>query len=385
MHLCRSSKEHPKGNEVKANRFIIPAILLSLVTSFLVSQPVMKYAGSDQSLEGRWTWALGQESPAGRDRSFWIGYSIKRLMGADSYILSGRVSSKTMAARRSLYALVSGDSSQRDVRSRLERWSDDHSEIFKRMKDIALLFRVERNSSGLPEVHTLDECTMDLGFDLGNTPLLWLGTASDDESVGRLEKLFTTASSDNLKKDIVRAAGIHQSSSLVFQFLTDVLRNGESDEVRAQAAFWIGEQDNPESLKILLNTAEQDKSLNISEQAVYAISRLDTDASTDALISLARSADSPKIRGKATFWLGQKASQKALATLSDIIANDEETEVQRQALFALSQMHGPEGVERLIKIARTHPNPRIRKQAIQLLGNSDDPKALDALIAIVRN
>lgn len=383
MLSSRFSKESRRGNDVKASLFVLPFLVLNFATSVVNSQPITQYAGNDTTIEGRWKWAYGQGSRLGNHQSFWIGYGIKRLMDADSYVLSGRVSSRTLDRGKSLYALITRDTS-RQVRSAIERWSGGRVGILKRMKDIALLFLVERNPSGFLEAGKLSECTMDLGFDLGDRPLFWLGTADDNESVRRLRNLYDATSSLDFKKDLVRAAGVHQPSSDVFHFLTGVLKAAESDVVRAQAAFWIGEQDNPEALKILLNAAEKDSSLKVREQAVFAISRLDTNESTDALISLARTANSPKIRGKATFWLGQKASQKAVATLEDIIANNEETEVQRQALFALSQMKGTEGVERLIRIARTHPNPRIRKLAIQLLGQSDDPKALDALIAIVR-
>lgn len=252
------------------------------------------------------------------------------------------------------------------------------------MKDVALLFFVSRNSSSTHVIQKINECTMELTFNLKDKPLFWLGTYGDDESIRRLKEVFGEATTVDLKKDLVEAIGIHQHSRDAFPFLSNLLTGQESDDVRAKAAFWMGEQDNPEGLKVLIEVAEKDRSLKVREEAVFAISRLDSDEATDALISLARKADNPKVRGKAAFWLGQKASRKVVATLENIIADDEETGVQKQALFALSQIKDTEGVERLINVATSHPNPRIRKQAIQILGQSDDPKALEALIEIVR-
>lgn len=383
MRSCKSSKESRKVSDVKTIRLTFVSCLLFVLFPGLQGQPVTKYEGTNATLQGRWKWALQQGSQPGRAEDFWIGYSFSRLMGEDSYILSGNVWSGTLEPKRSLYALITGDTT-REERRAMERRSHGEPGIFKHMKDIALLFLVRRNPSGGGEIQKVRECTMDLAFNLNGRPLFWLGAATDDESVRELKEIFGEATMPGLKKDLITAIGLHQSSTAAFPFLRDVLTGKESDDVRASAAFWIGEQVQPESMKVLLNAAERDKSLKVREQAVFAISRFNSDESTDALISLARTADNPKVRGKAAFWLGQKASRKAVATLENIIADDEETEVQRQALFALSQMKDTEGVDQLIKIARTHPNPRIRKQAVQLLGQSDDPRALDALIAIIR-
>jgi HEAT repeat protein len=357
--------------------------VLVIALSSLEAQTVSKYAGDDTTLDERWKWASQRASALDDAKECWIGYRIQRLMDDDAFILSGNIFSGTLERRNSLYTLISGQKSE-EANSTRELRSRGESKIFKRMKDVALLFFVSRNSSGSPVTKKLDECTMELSFNLKGKPLFWLGTFGDDESIRRLKKVFAEATTVELKKELVEAIGIHQHSNDVFPFLSNLLTGKESDDVRAKAAFWMGEQDHPEGLKVLVDGAEKDRSLKVREETVFAISRLDSDESTDALISLARKADNPKVRGKAAFWLGQKASQKVVATLENIIADDEETEVQRQALFALSQIKDTEGVERLIRIARSHPNPRIRKQAIQILGQSDNSKALEALIEIVR-
>jgi HEAT repeat protein len=368
---------------VKIQRLSFLTCFLAIAFSALDAQTISRYAGKETTLEGRWKWAIQQSSQVRDGKDCWIGYRIKRLMDEDSYISSGKSYRGRPERGYSLYALISGDTSERSGSAR-ELRSRGESKIYKRMKDVAFFFHVARKSPGGSGVQKIDECTMELSFDFKNEPLFWLDSAGDDESVRRLEKLFGEATTSILKRQLVEAIGIHQNSDEVFLFLNRLLNGREAGDVRAKAAFWMGELDNPEGLKPLMAIAEKDSSLKVREAAVFAISRFDVDESTDDLISLARTADDPKVRGKAAFWLGQKASRKALATLENIVDDDEETAVQRQALFALSQFKDKEGVERLIDIAKNHRNPRIRKQAIQILGQSDDPRALEALIEIAR-
>jgi HEAT repeat protein len=343
----------------------------------LSAQDVFKYAGNDPSLDARWSWALHEAKQSENVNEFWIGYSIKRLMSNDSYILSNGIFSGPHGTRESISTVLSLDQPAA-VNEK------EGARVFKRLKDVGLFFRINAKSSDAYAIEAMSLCDLELSIDLKKDRVYWLGSTDEDQSVGRLKKLLTNESPEKVKKALVEAIGIHQTSALVYPLLGEILAGSSSDEVRSQAAFWIGEQNNPAGLKLLLGIAENDKSLKVREQAVFGLSRYDSEASTDALIALARTAKDTKIRSKAAFWLGQKASQKAVVTLEDIVAGDEESEVQRQALFGLSQTKDKEGVERLIKIAETHPNPRIRKLAIQLLGQSDDPKALDAIIAIVR-
>jgi HEAT repeat protein len=363
---------------------MVPLSCFLIVAFFsLDAQTVSHYAGNDTTLEGRWKWAIQQSTRVKDGEEYWIGYSIKRLMDEDSYILSGKIFRGMLERRNSIYALIAGEKSGGAANAR-ELRSRGGPAIFKRMKDVAFLFHLSRKTSGGTEVQSIVECNMELSVDFKNTPLFWLGSAGDDESVRHLEEMLGEAATIGLKKGLVEAIGIHQRSNEVFPFLNRLLNGKEPEEVRAKAAFWMGETDNRDGLKPLMTIAEKDGSLKVREAAVFAISRFDTDESTDDLISLARTADNPKVRGKAAFWLGQKASRKAVATLENIIQDDEETAVQRQALFALSQIKDKEGVERLMSIAKNHPSPRIRKQAIQILGQSDDPRALEALIEIAR-
>jgi HEAT repeat protein len=358
--------------------------LVMVVVCGLNAQEVVRCPQQSPSLSDRWTWASGDGSRSINAKEYWVGYSVKRMMNEDSFISSGNFYSGNGGTRRSLHEVISGEISGQSGGDKA--WGGSKkNKIFKVRKDVAILFAVSGELDAEGAIRRFELSNMELSVDLKNKPLLWLGEAEDEQSVSLLKGLFDRHTSNDLRKSLVMAIGIHQNAKQVFPFLADVLKSDKADDIRSQAAFWLGQQDLPESLTLLTSAAQDDRSAKVREQSVFAVSQLSSDESLDALINLSRKAKDSKIRGKAVFWLGQKASQKAVATLESIIEDDETTDVQRQALYALAQIRTSEGVDRLIKIARTHTNPRIRKQAIQCLGQSDDPKALEALIAIVRN
>ena len=363
-------------------RALIILALFSLLSASLTAQPLIQCPTQSAPLQERWRWALKEGQSRSSQSEFWIGYCIKRLMEKDSYIGSGNMySGNAMRGRPSLYDMISGANESSKQSSGDWKYAE-RSNVEKVMKDVALLFRL--SGDGKPSIVTIDVSDMELHADLTGYPLLWLGGADDDPSVNLLKDLFVQLSTVKVKKQLVRSVGIHQRSAESFPFLKSLLKSDEPDDVRSQAAFWLGEQNHADALQLLVAVARDDQSIKVREQAVFAVSRIESDESTDALIDLALKTKDSRIRAKAAFWLGEKASQQAVATLEGIVADDEETDVQRQALYALARVHDEAGIDRLIRIAKTHPNPRIRKQAIQCLGQTGDPKALDALIEIVR-
>lgn len=276
-----------------------------------------------------------------------------------------------------------GDSVQTTARRVLEDLEDAHKAEVKVWKDIALFLRYGSAGATVPE--RVEMTNLDLSFDFKGLPLIWAGTAPDGESLAFVAKTYESAKTEGkLKEHLVAAAGIHGSPGLVLPFLEGILKGRDPDDVRKDAAFWIGQQDDPAALKILTRTVRTDASTEVRKSAVFAISQVELEESVDTLIDLARRAENREVRHEAVFWLGQKASKKAGAALVDFANKETDSKIQEQAVFALSQLPDNQGVEPLIKIARTHPDPRVRKKAVFWLGECKDPRALETLIAILK-
>lgn len=337
------------------------------------AQRILHHPEPSEALGQKWQWA--EEQAADLDRGYWIGYSIERLMGENSFI--GSWSSR--GRRMTLHEMLYGEKPEFSPVSR-GRWERQEGPERKVIKEIALLFEFRAGATEAREVHVTN---LSGHVDLEGDPLIWLGGAGDDESLDFVQEQYRRTRSNEFKEELVLAVSIHDDSEQVVPILTDILTGDDADDVRESAAFWLGQHGDASALAILQRVARNDRSEDVREQAVFGISQMDLPEATEALIDVAR--NGPRdIRENAIFWLGQKASDRAVEALGDIVDDEDDTEVQKQAVFAISQLPDDEGIPLLIEIAKTHPVAKIRKDAIFWLGQSEDPRALEALIELVR-
>jgi HEAT repeat protein len=254
----------------------------------------------------------------------------------------------------------------------------------KVLKEVAFLFEFRGSPKDLENLRTIRTTNITLRVDLDGLPLLWLGSASSEESVAHLKALLGKVSTRRASEKIVQAIGLHGNTPGVFGELLGMLKSHSQVSIREEAAFWLGQLDTMPALKILAETARNDESKKVAEKAIFAISQMTMPQAAETLIDLGRNGPSRDVRKKAVFWLGQHASRMVIDTLESFVYDERDEEVQKQAVFALTQLPDNEGVTHLIRVAKTHPNPRIRKQAVFWLGECDDPRAFDAIIEIAK-
>jgi len=335
--------------------------------------------------------ALAEALKSAPGRAFWVGYAIDRLMGENSHIgsyNSGRAG-RDVAIRDILAGKTSparpedtpGDlrDSAKAALDRLERKGQPEKMVLKELG-----FFLEYGPGGSPVLAEVRMSDLDLSFDFEGEPLFWLGKAPEAQSLALVEGLYSRNRGDKVRESLIAAAGCHGSPKLVLPFLEGVLAGDSADGLRKDAAFWIGQQNDADGLRLLARTARADRSEEVREGAVFGISQVELPGAVDELISLARDADRRDVRKQAVFWLGQQASEKSGKFLEEVAREDGDLEVREHALFALSELPENGGLDALIKLAKTHPDARIRKKAVFWLGESDDPRALDAIIAIIK-
>ena len=371
-------------------RSAFPLLLAALLGAHELPREVVRHPNPGEALGARVEWAQREARARGYKAGFWIAYGIERMAEEHSHIGSFDFGSKSsgltlgeiIAGKREEGSAPAARSVQTTAREVLEDMERTHKPVKKVRKDLALLFQYKA-AGGAPG--HVDLSDMDLAVDLHGLPLLWLGGAPDRESLDFIRGLFGTATGTDAKEDLITAAGVHDSPDLVIPFLEAVLKGREDDDIRKDAAFWIGQQGGPAALKILARTARTEPSVEVRKGAVFGLSQIETEEAVDELIGLAKTAAEGDVRREAVFWLGQQASKKAEAALVGFVDKSADPEVQEQAVFALSQLPDNQGVEPLIRIAKTHPNPHVRKKAIFWLGEcEDDPRALETLISIVK-
>ena len=352
---------------------------------------VARPASEAAALEERFAWSLDEAGKAGAGTEVWIGYAVERLMGENSHIGSfhgGRrgqeqTVAEVLSGRKALpVAPDSGGEVRQAAKAVLDDLENKKKPEKKVLKEIGIFLRYRAGRT--PALTDVSLSNLDLAFDFEALPLYWLGEAQDAESLSLVKKLYAGSREDEAREGLLAAAGCHGTPALVVPFLAGVLGGGDPDDLRKDAAFWIGQQNDAEGLRILVRAARTDKSEDVREGAVFSISQVELPAAADEIIALARGAELRDVRKQAVFWLGQMASEKAGKALEEFARKDGDFEVQEQAVFALSQLPDNGGVEPLIKLAKTHPDPRVRKKAVFWLGECDDPRALETLIAIIK-
>ncbi len=370
---------------------------LALITIFLAAlvarsdaQTVIHDRDTGKSLSERWDWAIHQAQTRDFPDGYWVGYSIERLMGERSFI--GSFSSDEARNRPSLLEVITGMKPEVRLDTRSGHEPDEPGHVTDEgaeerpesrvVKEVAILFHIL--SGGKQECDALKVSNLSLHVDLEGYPVVWLGSARQQESVGFLESRYAASASTRVRKSIIMAVGLHGEVKSSIEFLRKILLGSEAPEIRKESAFWLSQTQADEARTILVQAAKEDRAETVREEAIFGLSQLHGEASVDALIQLAKELQDREMRKKAIFWISQKASKKAVRALSSFVEKDHDTEVQRNALFALTQMDGNGGLDKLISVAKTHPNPRIRKEAIFWLGQSDDPRALAALVDIVK-
>jgi hypothetical protein len=377
---------------------ILVGLSLACLTGVSVASQVYHHPQPTERLETRWEWAHASAEQKGLRNGFWVAYSIRYLMGENSFyastgrytyrssyhafdLMDGKSLGELIYGRKMAPDLSDDEQVKRIAQKTLEELDNPCQEQRKVWKDVAILFLYKQVSA---QPASLRFNNLSIPFDPNGLPIFWLDQANDAESVSLLCQLYGSTDNEKSKKRLIGAIGLHSKPELVVPFLEKVVKSRSSDNLRGRAVIELGDQISQRSLELLLECARKDRSLHVRKRAVSGLEDLEMTGATDGLIDLARNADHPDIRRRAISSLGDVASRKAVKALEEFAYNDSDTKVQKHAVYALEDLSDGEGVPYLIKIANDHPNPSVRKSAIYALGDSDDPRALEALVQIIR-
>ncbi len=367
---------------------------LALLAGSAWSAPglVLKHPDPAVSLSARWEWAF--RSAAGRpfDGGYWTGYSIRRKMSEHSFvgsrnwppkadewtlgeILGGRrrPAADPRAAELSVKEAARRALDEIDGRSRPDRIVD---------KDIAVLLQFRLSSGSVPV--GIEICDVQSLFDPQGAPLLWLGPASDPDSLALLDRFQAGPAGIKIKQEIIQAVGLHQTPGLALPFLERAAAPLSPEALRREAAEAFGGQAAPRAVLVLRRLVEEDRSIEVRKAAVAALAESEVSSALDALIETALKSPDKELRREAVEGLADKACARAVEVLGQAAFNDRDTEVQKEAVAALSDLPSPGTLSDLANLARTHPNPEVRKAAIAALGDRGGPEAIAVLADLAR-
>jgi hypothetical protein len=300
----------------------------------------------------------------------WVGYGVDQVSGHErvccgNYGGDGNCGTCRLENDRNWTSGTTSDHNQASGTVKLEG-----------ARQVVVLYRLEASKVTRIRLAS-EECTLDAG----GLPFVWLTGVKPAESVALLETYvrgsdFEAHGDDGFGHGALTAIAMHDDVSADRAFESFV-RPEQREDLRKQAAFWLGAARGKSGLDTLLRMAKTDPSSDVRAHVTFALSVSHEAGALDEMIRMAHDDTSSHVRGQALFWLAQKAGKKAVGTITGAIENDPDTDVKKKAVFALSQLPKDEGVPKLIEVAQTNRNPEVRKQAMFWLGQSNDPRALE--------
>jgi hypothetical protein len=241
-----------------------------------------------------------------------------------------------------------------------------------------VLYRVENGE--IARVHSYSrECVLDAN----GAAITWIDGVDARKSVALLAWMI--GRTESRRSDAISALAMHADPSATTEL--ERLLNSASvlDEIRGQAAFWLGQTRGRRGYEDVLAIARsQSASPHLREKAVFALSQSKEPGAVDELINLARHDPTAHVRGQALFWLSQQAGKKAAGAVREALDDDPDASVREKAVFAVSQLPDDQGIPMLVELMKTHRDRNVRKKAAFWLGQKHDPRALAAIEEVLR-
>jgi HEAT repeat protein len=333
-------------------------------------------------LAERWKWA--EQNARALGTSYWVGYVVagdpsgKSKYYSDDipvYISNGSV---TLSGRMQFMdADVSGITF---AGVPLRTVTRDHSP-----NSTAILFLLGDGLRG-KRIERLHVGTFSIPTWFDRKPLIWLDSASDSESIALIKSITSRARSEDVRADLVAAAGVHQGPEAMAH-LTGLLEStSEPDKIREEAAEWLGKRGTGVAIAPLSRAVRTDRSNRVREQAIEAFSHVDAASATDSLISFASSLAMFDQRKTAIEALGHRTDSRALNYLIRVASAEMDSNLPEHAIEALGGMPDGIGFPGLIELARTSRSVAARRAAAEAIGASKpESRALEVLSGMARS
>ena len=229
-----------------------------------------------------------------------------------------------------------------------------------------ILMNAARND---PDAEVREKAVFWLSQVPGSTPLL--------------EGILKGNADQNIKEQALFALS-QQHEPRAQQILRDfAMRDGESEELRDKAIFWLGQRRSSENMEFLRNLYSRITNQDLREKILFSLSQQKGAGNEQWLMNIAvNPKEDIELRKKALFWAGQ--SGVAISEMSKLYDRMGDTEMREAVIFSLSQrQRDPAAMDKLFDIAKNEKDSELRKKAIFWLGQSRDPRVQQFLMDLI--
>jgi HEAT repeat protein len=203
--------------------------------------------------------------------------------------------------------------------------------------------------------------------------------ADPEKAIPYLSKVLKnrTPETAELREQAVFILGQHESDQTL-DLMLDVVRNDPEPDVKAQAAFWLTQVDDPRAIDATISILD-DPNLDedLKGQALFALGQTDDPRAGQILRDYATRSDvDPEVRGMAVHGLAQHPSPENAELLKQMFNDVDDIEVREQILFALGQMTDTVDGDWLLAIfADESEDDEVREMALFMAGQSGNVDA----------
>lgn len=202
--------------------------------------------------------------------------------------------------------------------------------------------------------------------------IFWLSQVPDDRAVGMLNDILKTANSSQMKDKAIFGLSQHRSGKGIALLRDFAEAEGNSDELRGKAIFWLGQSktDGGQYLRSLYPRVRSDE---LKDKIIFSISQQNDAASQKWLMDVVQNSNEDiEARKKALFWAGQTGTP--VQNLTALYNRMREREMKDQMIFVFSQRHEPQAIDKLMDIAKNDSDREARRKAMFWLGQSKDAR-----------
>jgi HEAT repeat protein len=229
----------------------------------------------------------------------------------------------------------------------------------------------------------VDIARNDPDSDVQEQAVFWLSQTHSEKAVGVLEELLLESDDPDIQEKAIFALS-QTGSDRAFAALRKIaLDDTQSQHLRENAIFWLGQQGGRESVVFLKELYGQLDDPDLKDKVIFSVSQ--NSHSGDWLMEIvADEKEAVEVRKQALFWAGQTGAVD-VDGIVNVYKKSKNMELREQAIFALSQSHGDEAIEAMIELARTEKNRELRKQLVFWIGQSGNRLAEDFLLEIIND
>jgi HEAT repeat protein len=255
---------------------------------------------------------------------------------------------------------------------------DDCTKVLRRKA----VFLVSQKSASDAATVLLDVARNDPDGETREQAVFWLSQVNDPRADTFLKDILNAPQTDREIKNKALFALSQKSGGQVF-LREYALKEGEPEELRGQAIFWLGQNRSEENATFLKQLFARTRSEELKDKILFSLSQQRGFGNEEFIMNLATSGDEDvEIRKKALFYAGQnsRTSAEQLVQLYDRIRGQE---MREHMIFVLSQRRERAAVDKLMEIAKNDPDREMRKKALFWLGQSRDPRIVQFMLDII--